>query len=365
MTPPLALIVHLHAKSTARDALLDAIRKNAASSMQEPGCLYFHAVEDEDDSDRFTLYELYRDEAAIEFHRSTAHYRRWRKSAASCLDPDDGQVTQVGRLAFPWVAVSTEGVVILRPAELPRVNRSKGVHTTYLVAQHVGSTRFMNGVTVFAPGTGLKTHCHNCEESVVVLEGMALFDYNDETAELSVGDATWVPAGTWHRFRNAGKNTLRILWTYGSDSPTRTFEHTRRDNLDSTTSPVSAHQIVLIQGDGIGPELVDAAAEVLDVLQSRSPGLRLEVERVGAGARHYLETGVNISAEALALCRAADAILKGPAGLPDVRRPDGTEAGSLGGVLRSGLDVYANVRPISCGLGLTAHCLRGEPASIT
>ena len=36
----------------------------------------------------------------------------------------------------------------------------------------------------------------------------------------------------------------------------------------------------------------------------------------------------------------------GPAGLPEVRNPDGTEAGLLGGVLRNGLDAYANVRPI-------------------
>ena len=41
-----------------------------------------------------------------------------------------------------------------------------------------------------------------------------------------------------------------------------------------------------------------------------------------------------------------DAIFKGPMGLPEVRNPDGTEAGILGGVLRKGLDLYANVLPI-------------------
>ena len=115
---------------------------------------------------------------------------------------------------------------------------------------------------------------------------------------------------------------------------------------------MSAHRIVLIHGDGIGPELVDAATEILDVLQSGNPGLRLEVQRVDAGARNCLETGVNISDEGLEACRAADAILKGPAGLPKVRRPDGTEGGSLGGALRSGLDVYANVRPIQLWPGV-------------
>jgi 3-isopropylmalate dehydrogenase len=53
-----------------------------------------------------------------------------------------------------------------------------------------------------------------------------------------------------------------------------------------------------------------------------------------------------MSQETFAACQQADAILKGPMGLPDVRNPDGTEAGLLGGVLRKGLDLYANVRPI-------------------
>ena len=40
--------------------------------------------------------------------------------------------------------------------------------------------------------------------------------------------------------------------------------------------------------------------------------------------------------------------MKGPVGLPEVRGADGTEAGLLGGVLRTGLDAYANVRPVRC-----------------
>ena len=38
--------------------------------------------------------------------------------------------------------------------------------------------------------------------------------------------------------------------------------------------------------------------------------------------------------------------MKGPVGLPEVRNPDGTEAGVLGGILRTGLDTFANLRPI-------------------
>jgi 3-isopropylmalate dehydrogenase len=46
-----------------------------------------------------------------------------------------------------------------------------------------------------------------------------------------------------------------------------------------------------------------------------------------------------------------DAVMKGPVGLPGVRNPDGTEAGVVSGILRAGLDVYANVRPVSTMVG--------------
>lgn len=42
-----------------------------------------------------------------------------------------------------------------------------------------------------------------------------------------------------------------------------------------------------------------------------------------------------------------DAVLKGPVGLPDVRHPDGTEAGVISGIMRNGLDAYANRRPVT------------------
>ena len=50
-------------------------------------------------------------------------------------------------------------------------------------------------------------------------------------------------------------------------------------------------------------------------------------------------------------------------GLPEVRRPDGTEAGRLGGVLRNGLDAYANVRPVKLWPGVDAP-LKAQPGEI-
>src|SRR3974377_664825 len=109
---------------------------------------------------------------------------------------------------------------------------------------------------------------------------------------------------------------------------------------------MKSYRVVVIPGDGIGPEIVDAALEVLDKVQELAGDFLLSFDFRQAGAAHYREHGENISAEALEAIRRADAPLKGPVGLPGVRQPDGTEAGLLGGTLRIGFDLYANVRPI-------------------
>lgn len=105
------------------------------------------------------------------------------------------------------------------------------------------------------------------------------------------------------------------------------------------------YRIVVIAGDGIGPEVVGATLPVLQAAAA-AHGFALDFDHRPAGAGCYRESGEAMSAETFAACRAADAVLKGPVGMPDVRLPDGVEAGVLGGVLRRGLDLYANLRPI-------------------
>ncbi|HYB22055.1 MAG TPA: isocitrate/isopropylmalate dehydrogenase family protein [Thermodesulfobacteriota bacterium] len=109
---------------------------------------------------------------------------------------------------------------------------------------------------------------------------------------------------------------------------------------------MKSYRIIVIPGDGIGPEIVDAALAVLDKTQELAGDFRLSYDFRQAGAAYYQEHGENISAETLEAIRQADATIKGPVGLKGVRRPDGTEAGVLGGILRIGFDLYANIRPI-------------------
>jgi 3-isopropylmalate dehydrogenase len=105
------------------------------------------------------------------------------------------------------------------------------------------------------------------------------------------------------------------------------------------------YNIATISGDGIGPEVVRAARRVLTNVAERF-GFALSFTEFEAGAGAYLKVGDPLPPDSMAGCRAADAIFKGPSGLPDVRLPDGTEAGVLGGRLRNGLDLYVNLRPI-------------------
>jgi 3-isopropylmalate dehydrogenase len=107
----------------------------------------------------------------------------------------------------------------------------------------------------------------------------------------------------------------------------------------------SSYTVAVIPGDGIGPEIIEAANAVLQRVASLE-GFHINFIPCEAGAGAYQKYGDALPAETLAGCRQADAIFKGPTGLPHVRLPDGTEAGVLGGRLRNGLDLYVNLRPI-------------------
>ena len=112
----------------------------------------------------------------------------------------------------------------------------------------------------------------------------------------------------------------------------------------------SEFNIVVLPGDGIGIEVIDAALAVLEAAQARH-GFRLRYDRRPGGAHHYKDTGDAFPESSMTACRNADAILFGAMGWPDIRYPDGTEiAPQLD--LRVALDLYAGVRPIRAIPGL-------------
>jgi 3-isopropylmalate dehydrogenase len=105
-----------------------------------------------------------------------------------------------------------------------------------------------------------------------------------------------------------------------------------------------AFHIAVIGGDGIGPEVMAPALELLRRVEAVTPGLKLRFSEAPAGAAHYQETGASLPESTVRLCEEADAILLGACGLPHVRYPDGTEI--MPQVeLRFIFDLYAGVRP--------------------
>lgn len=105
-----------------------------------------------------------------------------------------------------------------------------------------------------------------------------------------------------------------------------------------------AIDIATIEGDGIGPEVTQAA---IKALRTACGSGALNFVMLEGGAGHYRKTGDVLPAETARACTEMAAILHGAAGLPGVTYADGTEVGNdLHLRLRFDLDLFANVRPI-------------------
>jgi 3-isopropylmalate dehydrogenase len=102
-------------------------------------------------------------------------------------------------------------------------------------------------------------------------------------------------------------------------------------------------RVVCLPGDGIGPEVAEAARAVLAEL---TPGVELQEQPFGASA--IRSAGDPLPAGTLAACKESAAVLKGPIGDPEFDAADvRPEQGLLR--LRAGLGVYANLRPARAG----------------
>lgn len=126
---------------------------------------------------------------------------------------------------------------------------------------------------------------------------------------------------------------------------------------------MNTYKVVVIPGDGIGPELIDVTTEILYALEKLHSGFSFDFTYVEAGADVYTKTGEAMSQKSLGLCKSADSVLKGPVGNPNVRTSLGTEGGSLSDIMRRGLDLYANVRPITLWPGIECP-IKAKPGDI-
>jgi 3-isopropylmalate dehydrogenase len=106
-----------------------------------------------------------------------------------------------------------------------------------------------------------------------------------------------------------------------------------------------AFDILLLPGDGIGPEVVGSAREVLEAAADHF-GIEVRYEERRIGGTAIREEGEPVSAETLEAAGASDAVLLGAVGHPDFdSAPVRPEAGLL--TLRKHLGAFANLRPVA------------------
>ena len=114
--------------------------------------------------------------------------------------------------------------------------------------------------------------------------------------------------------------------------------------------------IAVIRGDGIGPEIVGEAIGVLDAVAKKF-GHKFEYREAPMGGNAIDKFGVPLPDESLKTCLASDGVLLGAVGGPkwDSQPPENRpEKGLL--KLRSGMGVYANLRPAWMFPALSAAC---------
>lgn len=108
----------------------------------------------------------------------------------------------------------------------------------------------------------------------------------------------------------------------------------------------NSYRIVVLPGDGIGPEIVEEALKVLKAV-AELDGFELEFEHHHIGGTAIDLAGTPLSESTVDACRNADAVLLGAVGGPkwDANPPElRPEKGLLG--IRKALQLYTNLRPV-------------------
>ncbi len=115
---------------------------------------------------------------------------------------------------------------------------------------------------------------------------------------------------------------------------------------------MKTYKIASIPADGIGPEVIAAGLQALEVLAQRDGGFALDVTGFDWGSARYKREGALMPEDGTQQLKAFDAIFFGAVGAPDV--PDHVTLWGLRLPICQGFDQYANVRPTRILPGIQA-----------
>jgi autoinducer 2-degrading protein len=79
------VVVRVHVKPGRADDFIAASKANHTGTRTEAGNLRFDVLRQEDDPDRFTLYEVYRTKEDFVSHQKTPHYLAWKEAVAGWM----------------------------------------------------------------------------------------------------------------------------------------------------------------------------------------------------------------------------------------------------------------------------------------
>jgi quercetin dioxygenase-like cupin family protein len=123
--------------------------------------------------------------------------------------------------------MSRPKAAMIRENDRPTIQRGGGAVTTQMVTPECGAGALLAGFTTLPPGTAIPLHFHNCEETVLVLEGSPQVEVDGALSRVSPGEVVWQAPEIPHRFINDSEtDTVRIYWTYASAEATRTLVET-------------------------------------------------------------------------------------------------------------------------------------------
>jgi isocitrate/isopropylmalate dehydrogenase len=106
------------------------------------------------------------------------------------------------------------------------------------------------------------------------------------------------------------------------------------------------YRVGILKGDGVGPEIVSAAIDVLEAL-----GFDAEYVELQGGYSYFKQTGKVLQDDFFDIARKLHAVLKGPLYTP----PHEKEYRSVNVLIRRELDLYANIRPFKSYRGFSAR----------
>ena len=106
----ISIFVTINIKEGFADKFSEASLGDSQGSVRdEPGCFRFDILQNSEIAKRFHLYEVYKDEAALEAHRNATHYKKWRETVQDWFDGD------LERVMMNTVFPSDEGWVKQKP----------------------------------------------------------------------------------------------------------------------------------------------------------------------------------------------------------------------------------------------------------